>query len=62
MKKELKKSVVFHQLSGNPDLTKLLYIGKYFKDPFDWVMLSSDGKPIFTQKVYLNLNKPNNSS
>jgi hypothetical protein len=57
--KKLKRSVDFPRLSGNPDLTKLQYIGKYFKDPFEWVVLGADGKPVITQKVYLNLNKPN---
>jgi len=54
--KKLKKSVDFHKLSGNPDLTKLEYIGKYFKDPFEWVTLGVDGNPVITQKLHLNLN------
>jgi hypothetical protein len=60
LKKELKKlksSVDFPKLSGNSDLTKLKYIGKYFQDPFLWVVLGADGKPIITQQVNLKLNK-----
>jgi hypothetical protein len=60
LKKELKKlksSVDFPKLSGNSDLTKLKYIGKYFQDPFLWVVLGANGKPIITQQVNLNLNK-----
>jgi hypothetical protein len=61
LKKALKKLKKYVDLSkligGNPDLTELPYIGKYFKNPFEWVLLSANGKPVVKQRLYLNLNK-----
>jgi hypothetical protein len=52
--KKLKKSVDFSKL-GQSNLTKLRYIGKYFKDPYEKVTLEHNGMPVITQKIHLNL-------
>jgi len=52
--KKLKNSVNFSKLTGNSDLTKLNYIGKYFLNPSNFTMLRSDGTSFIPSKEYLN--------
>ena len=52
--KKLKNSVNFSELTGNSDLTKLNYIGKYFLNPSKFTMLRSDGTSFYPSEEYLN--------
>jgi hypothetical protein len=52
--KKLKNSVNFSKLTGNSDLTKLNYIGKYFLNPLNFTMLRSDGTSFIPSKKNIN--------